>query len=307
MCAAWDVATGVANHGASHPGDVCAYCVDGGYVVADRDTGFYTCVTCGMVDGDDQVVSFVGSLPTHIRNSIYRRQHHWNERMSQWSGTEPAIPDDLFALVVREASKEKYPKTYGQETIRAILRAVNVPARLAEKYRSKKFKKNAFTSMVKLGEKWRTIQSRLRKAPLVAPARELVRKMSDGFARLQTGFETIRHTKNCKGGYKCHWVHKCRHNFINYNYVIVKLLETHGTKAEIAKWKGCFRQISRPKLRKLDTLWDQIHGEIARQRALLAHRKPPSIVKLKIPQRRTPTTHRLNIRTKLQRMTDALF
>ena len=215
--------------------------------------------------------------------------------MSQWVGTEPRIPADLMALVRREAKKKEYDRAYDQRTVGKILRSVNVPPRLQEKYRSQKFRKLPLTTLKRFNEKWRTIQSVLTGKVMKKPSYQLITRMRQGFLHLQPVFETIRHTKECDGSFKCHKQFGCRHNFIHYNYVIVKLIEEHGTPAEVKYWKPCFKQISEQKRRKLDGLWQEMLRELTRQRAFYRRRKKVEMIPLPYhppsrPKKRGPLT-----------------
>lgn len=276
-----------------HPGGVCSICSDGGNVVADVHTGFYTCIVCGLVQDSSSIVSFCASLPDDVRKSVYKRIHHWHERMSQWCGQEPRIDPEIMALIEREARKRKYERSYGRGTIAEILRSVRVPHRLQEKFRSQKFKKLPMTTLNRFNEKWRTIQSRLTGEKMQLPRPDLLRNMRTGFLQLQPVFERVRHSSNCTGGFKCHKRFGCRHNFINYNYVIIKLIEQSSGKAEAERWSGCFKQISRAKRKKLDVMWSEMQSQIKKEtRRNLWCANRPVVKPMPLPGRRLTSEER---------------
>lgn len=238
-----------------NPADKCLRCPNGGYVVADLVSGDFVCRKCGLVQGG-QVAAFCYTLPLPARRSLYKRIHHFSERMAQWCCVEPRVPQEILALVAHEAQNEKYERTYGRETVCEILRAVTVPDELAEKYRSRKFKKNKLTKLNGLQEKWKTIRQHLTKEKPEQPPTELVDAMRSGFLRLQPAFEANRHVEGCDRGANCHKRYGCRHNILNLNFLILKLIRRYGGEAAEKKWGPEFRQISQAKRRKLQVMYD---------------------------------------------------
>lgn len=207
--------------------------------------------------------------------------------MSQWCGMEPRIAPEIMDLIWREARKRQYERTYSQGTITKILRAVRVPRQLQEKYRSQKFRKLPLKDLNRYNEKWRTIQSTLTGKKLATPSYPVLSKMRAGFLRLQPVFERVRHTDKCKGGFKCHKQYGCRHNFINYNYVIVQLLKEVGGETEVQRWAHCFKQISAPKRRRLDRMWAKMQEQLEKEQAAAAARsQDPKFVRMLLPGRR---------------------
>lgn len=251
------------NRGFVHPGATCRRCDDGGDVIADDESGFYVCRSCGTVQDNAQVVFSIASLSVRARKSVYKRIHHWGERMSQWVGTEPAIPADIFSLIQSEAKKPTYGGTYDRSTIRRILKAVDVPPWLQEKYRSQKFRKLPMKTLKRFGEKWISIKSRLSESGIQKPNARLMSKMREGFLEIQAPFERLRHKAACSGSEtKCHKKHGCRNNMLHYNFVILNLIERFGSKEEAVTWRHCFPQISSTKKTKLVEIWTQIVDEV---------------------------------------------
>lgn len=82
--------------------------------------------------------------------TTYKRIFHFNERLAQLNVCEPAIPLELFNLIVqkyrkcRQIKKQKIgeltPDELTKDDIRALCGAIDIPPQLQEKYASKKFK-----------------------------------------------------------------------------------------------------------------------------------------------------------------------
>lgn len=256
---------GTRNDPVLHPSSACVRCGAFDSVAADVATGFYTCSSCGEVQDSAAVVTFCEGLSGLNQRSFYQRIHHLHERLSQWCGTEPPIPDDIYSLIVTEAAKKGYDRTYGERTIKQILRAVKVPRKLQLKYRSTKFKKLPMTTLKRFDEKWRSIQQKLTGDKMKLPELGMLRKIRTRFLQLQPAFERVRHVKECDGRQRCHKHYQCRHNFVHYNYSLLRLIEEVSGTAERKRWEPCFRQISTPKRRKLDALWQEMLDDLERQ------------------------------------------
>jgi hypothetical protein len=162
-------------------------------------------------------------------------------------------------LILEEAKKGKYGKTYDRRTICRILKAVKVPKRLQEKYRSPKFKKLPLRNLNRYMERWRKIQWRLTKRKAVRrPTSSLVNAMRRDYLALQPAFEKARHSDKCDKRSRCHKVFGCRHNFLNLNYTMSKLIARNAGQAAADSWSDVFHQISPDKCKKLDVLWAEM-------------------------------------------------
>lgn len=274
---------GTRNDPVLHPTSACVRCAAVGTIGADVTTGFYTCSSCGEVQDSAAVVSFCEGLSDTNQRSFYQRIHHLHERLSQWCGTEPPIPDDIYSLIVTEAAKGGYDRAYGEKTIKQVLRAVKVPPRLQIKYRSTKFKKLPMTTLKRFDEKWRSIQQKLTGKKMKLPEFGMLRKIRTRFLQLQPAFERVRHVKQCDGRHKCHKHYQCRHNFVHYNYSLLRLIEEVAGRAERQIWEPCFRQISTPKRRKLDALWQEMLDDLERQKSIDLRRNV-KIDQIKVPR-----------------------
>jgi hypothetical protein len=194
--------------------------------------GEYVCRSCGRVQGptyDKNIsIQFLGN-----NSNGYKRIFYFNERASRWACSEPKIADDIWELIVAEArststknpEKPKYPgirKGCNRQLIGKILRNVIISPVLAEKHRSKKFKKQPLTKKRfydKYYEKWKTIRWKLTGDVPVRPSHQLVECTKSLFVAMQEPFEIYKHHKSCDGRRNCQKYFKCVHNFLNYDYV----------------------------------------------------------------------------------------
>lgn len=239
---------------------VCTQCglvVDGG-----------NCDYARIIDRNDTTSHRLG---LHLQLAVerrlygtYQRIFHFNERMAQLCLCEPPIPRDLWDLIETEFDygefEREYPKPATEltkEHIKQICSSIKVPNRLQEKYRSQKFKKNALKDMKRFAEKWLTIRRKLgaEAPPPLGP--NVVERLQRYFLALEKPFNIYRHSANCPGGPNCHKSpSKCRHNFPNYNYLIIQLLRKEGLHDTYAKYLPQLRTGS--KIRNLDALCEKM-------------------------------------------------
>lgn len=202
--------------------------------------------------------------------TTYKRIFHFNERLAQLNVCEPAIPLELFNLIVqkyyrlRKKSKKELmrcPDELTKEDIKTLCNLIKVPPELQSKYQSKKFKQKAHMDMKRYTEKWIAIRSYLGgyKPPKLDP--EDLHTIRSLFLDLQVPFEKVRHNPGCDGSTKCHKSPgKCRHNFLNYNYVIIQLLRRMGMEHIYRPW---LPQLKTPdKLKKLNQYWKTMTTEL---------------------------------------------
>lgn len=235
----------------------CGLVVDGGL-----------CDYARVLDRNDTTSHRVGlCLQLAVERKLYgtyQRIFHFNERMAQLCLCEPSIPSDLWELIETEFDygefEREYPKPATEltkEHIKQICASIRVPNRLQEKYRSQKFKQNLLKDMKRFTEKWLTIRRKLgaEAPPQLGP--NVVERLQRWFMALEKPFNIYRHSANCQGGPKCHKsASKCRHNFPNYNYLILQLLKKEGLADTYAKYLPQLR--TGAKIRNLDTLCEKI-------------------------------------------------
>jgi hypothetical protein len=207
------------------------------------DRGDVVCSGCGRVACPSYLEDFKYSqLPGNSKS--YQRRFYFNERCSRWYCAEPTIPRAIWIIIEEEArKKEKYGDLVtrcNRNLISKILRSVVIPQKIADKYRSTKFKKQPLTQKafyVKYFEKWKTIRWKLTGVRPVLPSHHLVDRVKKLFAASQIPFDMFRHDPNCDGRSKCDKVFKCQHNFTNYDYAFRVFLQICEKKYG---FRGCY-------------------------------------------------------------------
>lgn len=203
----------------------CKKC--GGSFIGDNGRGEYVCYECGRICGQ----LFEGELSlTDLGKATYKRIFYFNERLSRWVCSEPAIADDIWDLIFEEAEKPEYGdiQRIDRPEISKILRNVILTEEMMLKHQSKKFKKTLLTKKRfydKYFEKWKTIKERLTGNTLKKPSDTLIKLMKQLFIACQIPFDKFKHASNCDGRHKCDKYFDCWHNFINYDFTIRKLLQ----------------------------------------------------------------------------------
>ena len=168
--------------------------------------------------------------------NFYQAKFHFNERMSQWCGQEPDIPDDdlrtIFAACERHVQTSNRNRNGGQR-LRTKADIQRVLRSLGKKY-SKKYL-----------EKWLTIMRRFNGHTLYqTPSSELVGNLQRRFSSIM---EPWYKTKP-----------KNRKHLPNYNYIIRQLLYLEDPGYEEI-YGFCFPLLnSKRKLSALDELWEPI-------------------------------------------------
>jgi len=245
------------------------------------DNGEYVCRQCGRVQGptynENTSIQFLGN-----DSNGYKRIFYFNERISRWCCVEPRIAPDIWELIhdealardPKDATKPKYPgvgTACNRKLIGEILRNVKIDPIMAEKHRSRKFKRQPLTKKRfydKYYEKWKTIRWKLTGDVPIRPSHQLVACVKNIFLALQTPFEIYKHHKSCDGRKHCQKYFKCVHNFINYDYVIrigLQIAEKkHGFAGAYDLFKEEFtlpsKKIVQRKLRPLMTQMVRYNG-----------------------------------------------
>jgi hypothetical protein len=142
----------------------------------------------------------------------YKERFHYNERMAQFSVSDPKIPDDDWYRILEESVIGGYgpPSEFTRATVIMITRKLEL-----QKYR----------------ERWKSILYRLNELTDTSlPDSEVMAWCDDMFDILVNIFKSHRGTmpssleRTREGKTK----KKGRHNFISYNYTQRKLLEARG-------------------------------------------------------------------------------
>ena len=87
----------------------------------DVANGDVVCTKCGLVIADKvfTALEYTGATHTYYRKSVYRRAHHFNERVYQWTCRDPPVDKMILFLVTNEL-KDQHPIT--KTKIRMALR-----------------------------------------------------------------------------------------------------------------------------------------------------------------------------------------
>ena len=235
-----------------YDGMQCPNCNGGEFCInSDCDD---VCMGCGMVCGQrpiDTNPSFIpreysqslrvgGSSDGRLRRSPrYQRRSHWREKCSQLSGLSPHIPNDLFQLIHTAYFQGDYiyppPEFACRQHISKVLRSIEIPVDLAEKY-SLRRSGNPRTTMVTYSERFTQIKMRLcyelrgkqwTWLPIRIP-RQTQLDIESILLQLETPFERYRHTEACVKSTprlnKCHLKYSCRKFFPDTCFVFGALL-----------------------------------------------------------------------------------
>lgn len=219
--------------------------------------------------------------PMYTRSSTkslgsYERKFHLNERIAQLCLQEPGIPDpfkkliqDSFTGLARDKQVPANADDLSKDDVRTVCRAIIVPEELAEKYRSKKFLMRPHVDCIRYAEKWISIKRMLGGKPPPRLTFETHAAIIDDWARLSIPFEYFRHVPGCnKPGKKCHKMFGCRHNFPNYNYLLLQVFIRNNKHVEFGPW---IPQLRTPKkLKEIDNLVGRMFKYLGWKRVKIA-------------------------------------
>ncbi len=216
----------------------CRRC--GRVLVMDRNDYYLVCTGCGLTK--ETALSLVSTYKINVSRNFtkvpicqrtYKRINYFNERLARLCNIEPHIqPIPWFIIKMESLNTAKYGDLSvkcTREDVGKVLKSVNVPPHYQFILRSRKYRKNLMTNrrfFNKFMEKWKTIMVRLtgRKTPI--PSTDLLNFLRFAFMKLQSRFEDVRHKKKCdKKTKNCDKIHGCLYNFVNYDFLIVKLLQ----------------------------------------------------------------------------------
>lgn len=245
----------------------CRNCYSTRIIQSNEFSGEMVCSDCGRVSH----YLFENEIPYGYMglHKTYKRIFYFNERTKRWGCEEPKIPWDLLLYIRYEASKPKYggKDKINRRTISKILKSVNLPLSVREKYRSQKFKKTLLTKKRfydKFYEKWKTICCYLTGEETNIPGHGYIEYIQRLFLACQIPFELYKHKPECDRRHKCEKIFGCWNNFINYDFIFRKLMQiaeikVPNFKGNYEKYKDEFPLVSK-KIRdtKLKPLFQQI-------------------------------------------------
>lgn len=231
----------------------------------DQCGGELVCYKCGLVcrriyEGEIDIMAL-------YTPKTYKRLFYFNERCKRWRCEEPSIEADILFLLEDEyhSNPSKYtPLCKGN--VSKLLRSVELYPYYQNKFRSVKFKKNLLNRKRfhdKYFEKWKTIIWKLTGHHPPIPDTRLVSTMKRLFKSTQIPFEKFRHSDKCDGRGSCEKYFDCWHNYMNYDWLMRKLLqiaEIHcGFIGVFEVFKHDFTLVDESiRVRKLHPMWKNI-------------------------------------------------
>ena len=231
----------------------------------DGNNGEIVCYSCGLVAR--QIYENEITNMELFTQKTYKRIFYFNERCKRWLCTEPRIEEDIIFLLEDEYHSNRYKyDPLSKETISILLRSVTLPYYYQHKFRSLKFKKNLMTKKRfhdKYFEKWKTIIFILTKKQPIIPSTDLVNCMKRLFRATQLPFEYYRHDVKCDGRRNCEGYFDCWHNYMNYDWLIRKLLHVaqdhYNFKGAYDIFRHDFTLINKEiRVKKLHPMWKKI-------------------------------------------------
>lgn len=207
--------------------------VCGAHTYTDLAKGDVLCMECGAVVDAILHDEYGRTIPLHNIKpmSMYKRKHHWNERISQWLVGVRRVPNPVIervksALRLGDISMETLTKT----DIRKVLRALKLQKHI---------------------EHWVEIYCMVKERPFPVCDSEKVEEIREQFLAIECAF-----MKHQPTGRKC---------MINYNYLFNRLLEMHHLEDHQC-WFPNLK--SKSKLRTLDKIWENISGTLGMSNTL---------------------------------------
>jgi hypothetical protein len=155
----------------------------------DTLNGDIVCTKCGLVIADKVYtpLEYTGATHTYTRKSIYKRAHHFNERIYQWTCRDPAV-DPTILVLVKDELQNDLPIT--KTKIRLALRK---------------------HGGVKYIERWIQIYVHITNCEAPTPSSMQIAAMKEMFLLWEQAFMSNKPTTR-----------KC---IINYNFIFVRMLQ----------------------------------------------------------------------------------
>ena len=187
----------------------------------DRKQGAVVCLNCGLVVDSVLCDWFGNTLPLRSikPRSLYRRKHHFNERLSQWLITTRQVDGETIRRVKELVEGgENGPIT--KTRIRFALRKLGLAKHI---------------------ENWIEIYCEITGRPYPVIEGQTLERIREHFLQIEVAFE-----KHRPAGRKC---------ILSYNFIMSRILQVYNL-TEHLKWFPPLK--SRAKLRQLDVTWQHM-------------------------------------------------
>ena len=204
----------------------------------NKKEGEIVCSDCGLVVDSVLCDVFGNTMPLRSvkPRSLYRRKHHFNERLSQWLITTRRVDNKTISKVRDLIEQDGSPKaTVTKTRIRYALRKLGLAKHI---------------------ENWIEIHCEIMGRPYPVIESETLERIREHFLHIETAFE-----KHRPDGRKC---------ILSYNFILSRILQVYNLTDHL-KWFPPLK--SRAKLRQLDVTWQHMaqHSTWASRRS-----HPPS-------------------------------
>lgn len=233
--------------------------------VVQTPEGDSVCTGCGVVLADHGILEgFEDYKRSHCTYPGYKHVFHFNERVANLACDDPRIPLDVFTLIHeaywRDREKRGGERSLWYDDVRRILRSVEVPYDISEKYRGKRYKKLPLTDLdQKFSERWLTIRFRLtgeRPPEIDGRVRRGIQLL---FLGILPPFSHLRHKEECRRESKCHKKHGCAYKLPPYNFIIKELLYVHGGRELLNRYaRYLLHTTSAASLQKIRAQWNLV-------------------------------------------------
>ena len=189
----------------------------------DHKNGEITCTCCGLIMDSILTDIFGNTIPLkNIKpHSLYRRKHHFNERLSQWLITTRRVDTETVLKVKELIEMDGYPRTTVTKTrIRHALRKLGLAKHI---------------------ENWIEIHCEITKRPYPVIEGCTLERIREHFLQIEVAFE-----KHRPDGRKC---------ILSYNFIMSRILQVYNLTDHL-KWFPPLK--SRAKLKQLDVTWQHM-------------------------------------------------
>ena len=185
--------------------------------------GEIVCMDCGLVVDAVLCDIFGNTLPQRCvkPRSLYRRKHHFNERLSQWLITTRRVDNETVLKVKELIEMDGHLRTTVTKTrIRHALRQLGLAKHI---------------------ENWIEIHCEITKRPYPVIEGCTLERIREHFLQIETAFE-----KHRPEGRKC---------ILSYNFIMSRILQVYNLTDHL-KWFPPLK--SRAKLKQLDVTWQHM-------------------------------------------------
>lgn len=232
-----------------------------------------------VADGHmDDVTNILHATKLLYASPMYKRKNHFNQILLAWARLSKPIPKDLIEQVITWAGQKRKNlcryrsrrnRLFKKKVVLQLLKNNKLNKDLAEKYRSKKYKKRQLTKLSdrkQYSMNWWRISDCLEREfnpqfKIDIPPPDLVTIMQHIYHELTDDtFDKIRHVTNCKCTKK-ERDKRCRYSMLNTNYMARKILEMINIPQYIKAHAKDFPPLSKAKTHKLDTWFNMMLKE----------------------------------------------